>query len=159
MHQRTEATLAELESKDWFANVGKHDSDRVTILNSWNEAVASCQSKEWGDLCLEASNQYASRLAERDKARFGAWNEHVKELKKITIPLVLRKTQRVVDTNQLPKAFVDMVQWDILHLCMEAEYADVFPPGFFASQAYWYLRGHFPCGWEGTFPAGRLVVY
>ena len=51
------------------------------------------------------------------------------------------------------------VQWDILHVCMEAEYADVYPPGFYASQAYWYVKGHFPCGWQGEFPNGKLIVY
>lgn len=159
MHQRTTSTLAELEQKDWFANVGKRDSDRVTFLGNWKEAVASCQSEEWISLCQEAANQYRSRLAERDMERFRLWNERVRELKAVTVPLVLRKTEKVVQANQLPKHFVDMIQWDILHLCMEAEYADVFPPGFFASQAYWYLNGHFPCGWNGDFPKGQLVVY
>jgi hypothetical protein len=69
------------------------------------------------------------------------------------------KTRAVAETHALPKVFEDTVQWDVLHLCMEAEYADVYPPGFFASQAYWYVAGRFPCGWEGKFPAGRLVVY
>jgi hypothetical protein len=75
------------------------------------------------------------------------------------VPLVLRKTKAVVEANHLPRGFVDTVQWDILRLCMEAEYADVFPPGFYASQAYWYMQGHFPCGWEGEFPQGRLTVF
>jgi hypothetical protein len=35
----------------------------------------------------------------------------------------------------------------------------VYPPGFFASNAYWYIKGHFPCGWEGEFPKGTLVIY
>jgi len=53
-----------------------------------------------------------------------------------------------------------MVQWEILGVCMEAEYADVYPPGFYASQAYWYVKGHFPCGWEGgEFPKGKLIIY
>jgi hypothetical protein len=42
---------------------------------------------------------------------------------------------------------------------MEAEYADVCPPGFFTSIAHWYLNGHFPCGWWGAFPQGKLVIY
>jgi hypothetical protein len=55
--------------------------------------------------------------------------------------------------------FENMVQWDILHVCMEAEYADVYPPGFYASQAYWYVKGHYPCGWQGEFPKGKLIIY
>ncbi len=37
--------------------------------------------------------------------------------------------------------------------------ADVYPPGFYASQAYWYASGHFPCGWRGKVPQGKLIVY
>lgn len=37
--------------------------------------------------------------------------------------------------------------------------SDLYPPGFFASNANWYVRGHFPCGWRGEFPKGQLVIY
>lgn len=40
---------------------------------------------------------------------------------------------------------------------MEAEYADIFRPAFYASQAYWYVKGHFPCGWEVAFQAENLL--
>ncbi|WP_063571246.1 MULTISPECIES: hypothetical protein [Luteibacter] len=159
MHQRTALTLAELDTSEWFINVGKRESNRVSLLHDWSEAIASCEGDDWLDLLQEAASQYRSRLAEGDVERFRQWNEHVRELKTVTIPLVNRKTRSVVEANRLPKHFVDVVQWDILHVCMEAEYADVFQPGFFASQSYWYLNGHFPCGWTGRFPNGKLVVY
>jgi len=159
MHQRTIATLTELESKNWFVNVGKRDSDHVVFLTGWDEAIKSCMGEPWESLCQEAVNQYRTRLLERDKLRFRDWNLLVREIKGNTVPLVLNKTKKVVDANQLPKGFIDTVQWDILNLCMEAEYADIFPPGFFASQAFWYIKGHFPCGWEGNFPNGKLVVF
>ena len=159
MHQRTISNLIELENTKWFVNVGKPDSEHVIFLTSWNNAINSCTGTEWESLCQEAVNQYRTRLLERDKQRFRDWNVLVREIKKSTVPLVLSKTKNVVDTNQLPKRFIDTVQWDILHLCMEAEYADVFPPGFFASQAFWYMKGHFPCGWKGEFPDGQLVVF
>jgi hypothetical protein len=91
--------------------------------------------------------------------RFREWNTIVRELKKSTVPLVQRKTKSVVDANGLPQGFINAVQWDVLHVCMEAEYAEVFPPGFFAAQSYWYSQGHFPCGWEGDFPQGRPVIF
>jgi hypothetical protein len=73
---------------------------------------------------------------------------------------VRRKIQAAVQERTLPPVFGRTVQWDLLHLCMEAEYADVYPPGFFASHAYWYIKGHFPCGWRGgEFPNGTLIIY
>ena len=91
--------------------------------------------------------------------RFHLWNDIVAEIKPISQALVREKAKDVIEENKLPKVFLDTVDWDIIHLCMEAEYADVYPPGFFASQSHWYVKGHCPCGWNGEFPNGRLIVY
>ncbi len=159
LNQKTISTLNELENAQWFLNVGHIDSDYPAYLNSWTEAIKSCESEQWEALCQEASNQYRARLQERNPDRFREWNATVKKVKEVSIPLVLKKTHQIVECNKLPKGFIDTVQWDILHLCMESEFADVFPPGFYASQAYWYVKGHFPCGWDGEFPNGKLIVY
>jgi hypothetical protein len=159
MHPRTEATLEKLRQVQWFRCVGVRDTEAADVLSSWHEAIESCGSAEWEDLCLEAANQYCERLAERSPQRFQTWNDIVLAIKPTALALVQEKTKQVVEANDLPAAFVNAVNWDILHLCMDAEYADVYPPGFFASQAYWYVKGHFPCGWQGQFPEGKLIIY
>lgn len=159
MHPRTVATLEELECANWFACVGKKDTTAAIVLSSWHEAIDSCGSVEWQNLCLEAANQYRVRLVERSKECFVRWNEIANEIKTTTVPLVRRKIEDVVHEQDLPQVFEHMVQWDILHVCMEAEYADVYQPGYYASQAYWYVKGHFPCGWDGEFPKGKLIIY
>ncbi len=159
MHPRTISTLHELEKADWFSHVGEKDAAAATVLSSWGEAGEHCASLEWQNLCLEALNQYRERLLERSKEKFQKWNEIVAQVKLTTIPFVRRKIQPIVSAHNLPRDFEGMVQWDVLGVCMESEYAEVYPPGFYASQAYWYVRGHFPCGWEGNFPQGRLIIY
>jgi hypothetical protein len=159
MHPRTAVTLERLDKAQWFSRVGVNDVRLAIVLASWQEAIDHCSSDGWEDLCLEASNQYRERLAERSPERFTKWNEIVDELKSITIPFVRQKIEHVVRENNLPKVFEDMVQWDILGVCMEAEYADVYPPGFYAGLAFWYDKGHFPCGWRGPFPKGTIVIY
>ena len=159
MEKRSRATLDELEQVEWFSHVGEPRDGPYVILRTWQDAITSCSSLSWENLCLEAANQYRQRLQEQSPSRLAKWNEVVAELKVFTIPFVKRKISHVVEGHALPKAFEDQVQWDILHLAMEAEYADVYPPGFYASQAFWYLNGRFPCGWDGQFPNGRLVLY
>ncbi|WP_131989873.1 hypothetical protein [Chthoniobacter flavus] len=160
MNGRTIATLQDLEKAVWFSYVGVKDTTAAIVVSSWPDAISYCSSVEWGDLCVEASNQFRERLLERSKERFEKWNEITLELKKATVPFVQRKIEAVVREHNLPKIFEDMVQWDILGVCMEAEYADVYPPGFYASHAYWYVKGHFPCGWQGgPFPNGTLAIY
>jgi len=159
MNPRVEATLGQLEKSDWFARVGVKDAAAAIVLSSWQEAIEHCSSIEWENLCLEASNQYRMRLLEKSQERYNQWNELVDQLKPVTEALVRRKIEAVVRENNLPKVFEDTVQWDILGVCMEAEYADVYPPGYYASQAYWYVKGHFPCGWEGDFPNGKIIIF
>jgi hypothetical protein len=163
MHERTKLTLEQLENAEWFAKVGKpyqsEEPKKLLFIKTWEEAIQWCSSQYWDDLILEAQNQYREKLFERSIERFRLWNDIVDEMKKHTIPLVERKTEKVIIENDLPKIFSDCVDWDILGVCMEAEFADVFPPGFFASQAFWYVRGRFPCGWQGDFPDGKLVIF
>jgi hypothetical protein len=159
MHPRTVATLNKLENAAWFSRVGIKDTNVAIVLSSWHEAIEHCSSLEWENLCLEARNQYCERLVQRSPKLWDKWNDIVVEMKRFTEPLIERKIETVVRENNLPRVFRATVRWDILGVCMESEYADVVPPGYYASQAYWYVKGHFPCGWQGNFPDGMLIIY
>ena len=163
MHPRPKAALEQLETANWFSQVGTmygvSQPEKIIMLSSWQEAVEQCSTIEWENLCLEAQNQYRMRLLEKNKDRYRQWNDVVEMLKPTTIPFVQRKIEATVKQHDLPKVFEVTVQWDILGVCMESEFADVYPPGFFASNAYWYMKGHFPCGWQGEFPKGTLIIY
>lgn len=104
MHPRTKATLEDLSASDWFARVGVADTDAAIVLSSWYEAIESCQSSGWEDLCFEAINQFCERLAERSMERYRKWNDLVSELRPITNDLVHGKTWKVVEENSLPKS-------------------------------------------------------
>lgn len=159
MHARTLATLDDLRSVSWFGRVGVRDTEAAHVVSSWAEAMESCRSEDWRDLRQEAVNQYHRRLQERSPQRRMLWNDLVAEIKPVTQALVKEHTEALITENRLPPHFRAAVEWDVLFCCMEAEYADVYPPGFYSSQAYWYVKGHFPCGWRGAFPAGKLVIY
>jgi hypothetical protein len=159
MHRNTLAVLEQLQKASWFSHVGAHDTTAAIILSSWRQAIAFCGSPEWEDLRLEMANQYCERIARHSKERFARWNEIVDGLKKTLVPLVREKIEPVVQQQNPPKAFEDSVRWDIIHLCMEMEYSDVVPPGFYAGLGSWYIRGHFPCRWRGVFPEGMEIIY
>ena len=159
MHPRTTDTLKELEDAVWFSHVGVKDAATAIVLASWPEAIEHSRSFEWECLRTEALNQYRERIVERSKERWYLWNDIVREVKKFSEPLVERKIAAVVREHNHPKIFEARVRTDIAGVLIEAEYADVYPPGFFASNAYWYVNGHFPCGWCGVFSEGKLVIY
>ncbi len=157
------ATLQELENASWFSRVGNMTGikypEKILMLSSWKEAIDYCSSIEWENLRLEARERFRGMLMRKDKERWRQWNQVVESVKPTVADLVERKTGAVVDQFKLPQVFVSRVRWDVLSLLMESEYSDVQPPGFFASNAFWYVNGHFPCGWVGKFPEGRLVLY
>jgi hypothetical protein len=161
MTPETKATLRQLEDADWFSLVGQHDANTnvAIVLSSWDEAIEHCSSMEWENLELQIVNRLCEKLLAAAPDRFNQWNEIVNEMKQHTIPLVERKIAAVVEQCHLPKVFSDSVQWDILNLCMESEYIDVVPPGFYAGMAFWYVNGHFPCGWKDEPPKGKPIIY
>lgn len=155
----TNATFEQIASADWFSAVGGPADGNVVTVSSWAEAIEQCASLEWENICLDAANQLRTRIGAVAPERLQHWNAIVERMKAVSIPLVRTKLSRVVSENTLPKVFEDTVQWDMLHLLMEAEFSDVVAPSFYAAQAFWYLKGRFPCGWTGTFPGGHLVIF
>lgn len=156
----TRATLAEIAAFDWFSRVGKRDPNVSTaiILGNWYEAAASLEG-DWEDLCLDAANGYREQLMLVAKSQYQTMNEVVGLIKRETEPMIDALLERRADLRALPKVIHDTMRWDMVHLCVEAEFSDCLPPGFYASNSYWYSVGHLPCGWKGRFPDGRIIIY
>jgi hypothetical protein len=57
-----------------------------------------------------------------------------------------------------PMRILTSIEWDVLHACMEMHFADFVSPGIYSRMLELYYEGHFPCGWEGKAPEGRLLV-
>ncbi|HLH96326.1 MAG TPA: hypothetical protein VKW08_14525 [Xanthobacteraceae bacterium] len=159
MYSRTIARIEKLEKASWFSRIGVAAGASVAAVSSWPEAITCCDTKEWTDLRQEMLNQYGVYIHQHHRERLQDWNERIQAIKKLTEPLVERKTAPVIRENALPDIFRTRVRFDVAIFCMEAEYDDICPPGFFTRLGSWYLDGHFPCGWWGLFPEGKLIVY
>jgi hypothetical protein len=160
MHPRTVATLDGLREVEWFAKVGVRDTQAAEVLATWKQAVDACSSPQWRDLRIDAANAYRTKLLEASPSEFKRWNAVAAEVRPEARALVAEKSKRVVNVFDLPKEFVSALNWDITHLCLESEFADAAAPGFYAGQAYWYMQGHFPCGWQGPLnTSGRPIIF
>ena len=157
----TQATIIAISGFDWFSLVGSRNPNVTTaiVLDNWYEAIASAEAVEWENLGLDAANGYREQLCAVAPSRFSTWNEKVEAIKRITQPLISDVFFRKPGLAALPRVIRDSTEWDILHVCLEAEFSDCLPLGYYASMSYWYSVGHFPCGWRGQFPDGRLVIY
>jgi hypothetical protein len=160
MKPRTISLLQVIENTGWFTSVGQKGISNVIYVKSWLEAVANCVGPVWSDVHLEANNILGGRVLSKSQPRYNQWNEVVAMVKPPVLELTKRKTAAIMAAEKLPKEFWWSVSADIIGAAMECEYADIVEPEFFNTIIIpRYLKGHFPCGWEGDFPAGRLIVY
>ncbi len=159
MNTSTHDLFEQLKSSVWFSNAGCSHGENAITLGTWDIAIQSRRSPEFQDLRLTASNALRRAIQSVSLDRYQKWNDHIDDLKPLTMPLVRRKINDLMIQNHFSNEFEGAVQWDILHACLESEYSDIVPLGFYSNLAQWYLKGHFPCGWQGGYPDGKLIVY
>jgi hypothetical protein len=157
---RSRNVLISLRELNWFSSVGSAVDEDVVTPKSWSAAISHSASDFWDDFVLDRRNEFTRRLQKLSPSRDDEWNECAREIKLELESLIFGITQSVTENRNMAKKLFSVVRWDILHFVLEVEYSDVLPSAFFTEQAKWYLRGHFPCGWEGgEYPQGRRIVY
>lgn len=159
MRRSTENLLEQLEDAEWFSSVGRPTESSVLNVPSWHEAMATRATEEWDEALLGGANQIRQGLGVQHNDRYQEWNAIVHEAMPSIQQLIAKKTAPTLSTVSLPPYFNAMVQGDIVHMCVEMAYVNIVPAGFYSGLAEWYCQGHFPCGWIGAYPNGKLIIY
>lgn len=64
------------------------------------------------------------------------------------------------DAYEAPYPFCEFSFQDhCAYIAAELVVAHVSPIHLLRDMWHWYRRGHWPCGWEGEWPEGRLIVF
>lgn len=157
---KTSEVLTLLDDSVWFRAVGKKHDVTFKVVESWLHALASCSSHEWINVLNEGFNILGTKVQSRAMPRYQEWNDLIARVRPPVIELAKKKTEIVSREHKLPEQFLGSVFGSVLGIAMESEYSDLVEPSFFTNIILdCYLKGHFPCGWEGEFPNGRLIVY
>ena len=115
----------------------------------------------WENVELEAQNQFTLWLHLNHRANYQKWNKIIVSHKTASVnPLIEKKIGPFQTKNGLDLALVHCVQWDILGALIENSYLGTGHKAFFFLELFMvYEAGHFPCGWVGEWPQGRLLVF
>jgi hypothetical protein len=159
--------LAErLKNISWFSHCGKQNESSapfaVEWCPSWEAAQTSCASPEWENLTLDARNGLTAFLHEHANREYQHWNEIAKRARDDVIkPLETGAWVPYINANHLDIKVLHCLQWDVLAALMESAYRQVRKkvPDFFSRLIVVYESGHFPCGWSGDWPEGKLCVW
>jgi hypothetical protein len=142
----TIAALDKLDEVLWFESVGRSEFENVVQLHNWSDAADCACSRLSRDFRNERGNLLSESVAAKSTVRFQQWNEIVRIVKPFVTALLHDKADKIISPNGLFGDVLHALNWDILHLCIECEYADLVDPGYFHATAFYYSRGHFPCG-------------
>ena len=160
MRPETKTILDDLKNTQFFLSVGEPVKDKNVIgLKSWKQAIKSAKKIDWQNLKLEWGNILSGTLAVQHTERFQNWNNVAIDMKTYLMPIVDEKVAALGLPEDLGRRLHSSVAWDLLSLLMESEYSDLVKPYYYAALGVIYFDGHFPCGWEGEYPKGKLVVY
>lgn len=151
--------LQRLVELDWFHSVGRPViGDEVISAASWDEAIRFCSTEAWEVASLEAANSLSGRLHElHPDWSAKKWNLAADSICMPVRELVEKRMPEFARTHGLPKLVSDSVDWTLIHYLKEATFSPA--PGFFTRLGEFFLLGHFPCGWKGNYPKGKLIVY
>ena len=110
-------------------------------------------------LCDEQSTTCLVYLHRFFRDEYQKWNPIAYHAKEVLEGGAWAKVEAYVNQHNLESYVGGRVRWDTLNAVMEAAYHEFNPPVFFLKLLEFYESGHFPCGWEGEFPDGRLLVF
>ncbi len=153
-----EDALSHFSFHGLFGRCGEAVDDAHSVPG-WRSALEFAESEVWDDFVLDRANAIRLWVRPISVERFGCWGD-------FSVPAGARwdsiqdavRSRSPVDdgiwTRTLPT-----VEWILVHAAVEEAYADLDCPDWHRRMLKWLCDGHFPCGWDGEYPAGSPVVY
>ena len=158
--KKTDEFYVQLKDASLFSSVGLPLEGPYHRVKNWNEAIDLYLDDEQQNVLLDVRNTMSDLLEDEI---YEHWNLIAENSRNRFEPLIDRKVQEAYKAQRIPKKLAENkhygIYWDIFHYVIECEYAEYLKPGVFSIKADLYLKGYFPCGWEGDFPVGRLIVF
>jgi len=148
-----------LQNIPWFVNIGRGGYlNDIKNITAESDFISHITSAHWEDVTLQASNVITGYLEKRQSSKYQCFNGLVRKAKEIIdieiMPII--KNPTTLDDDIL----INNVKWDLVSFLAEETYKAYLPnERFFERLTVIYENGHIPCGWEGQWPSGRLVIY
>lgn len=142
----------------WLNSVGKPTLlSSVRQVKNDNDFIVHINSMQWENTTLEAGNKISGFLARSYFNLYHNWNPLVREAKNILGNEIIPITSSVLISNEM---VINNIKWDLVNYLLEDAYKDKLRfKLFFDELVNVYESGHIPCGWDGEWPEGNLVIY
>ena len=132
----------------------------IKTINSYDNFIQSLKSIEWENTTLEIENLLTVYLNDKYNKEYQEWNKIVK----IATEYYENDIKSTINLNNILKedkeTIIQDIRWNIMGILLENSYANLKKESYFKYVIFEiYKNGHIPCGWEGEFPNGKLLIY
>jgi hypothetical protein len=156
----TREFLLALHEITFFAHVGSPSSDPTARhVHSWIAAMRNCNQQDWNNAQLDMSNDIGRRVRSVSKRLYSTWNSVVHRVNPHIEYLFRRKLRLFRVKFFFYPPLTHSIRCDLRRCCIEKEFQDLCGTGYSTRIGEHYLNGHLPCGWEGDYPRGRLIIF
>ncbi len=160
LQAKTEALLSQASDFPWFAHVGEGSLEQSLVVKNWDVAIEKCTSIDYENFGIEMTNHIRRVVRTASVERYQQWNEITAIVRPPIIGMAMSAIERVpVVSQECITAIKLQISRDLIRACIESEYADFFPPGYYLDTFQIYSLGRFPCGWNGDYPQGQRIIY
>ena len=159
MNQSTRSLIGEFGKLDFFNMCGLPGDASVIHVDDWDTAIWMITHPDWTDYKEWFWSDRLRVLSMEFPQEIKTWNDVVDEVKSFTEPLVDEIERARFAGQEVPKDVFDAIRWDLVQGCMEREYEEIVPNSIYTKLAEQYLAGRLPCGWDGDYPDGSVVVF
>lgn len=144
-----------------LTRVGTGDLSGMTRVGTWREAARLCDDDETLSMLVESMNLVADKVQDVDYNLHNLRNIFAAYSKPRLPELAEKYIKPRVPAEIDPKLIINQINWIVVGATIERCYAivGVVEPMWATRWCQLIVDGYFPCGWEGEFPNGRLIVY
>lgn len=170
-HAAVDAFLDELRGFDWYSRLGQAHPDDASLMRIDFGFIAARHEEPmyapWGDELIQAEAEIERLVFEH--RRLSEFQELGSEIfsgvygrlpDDLLIGLEQRYAHLIDEIGFYPSEMFEPPLRLIVGATREVMLADLAPGlGFFRQTMAWFRAGHWPFGWEGGSPAGRIILW
>ncbi|WP_297429673.1 hypothetical protein [Clostridium sp.] len=163
IRKSVEDMVKRLKNVPWFENCGMMNATskfEIGYAKDVSSVIKHCSSTRWQNILLEKGDDISAYIiVYRVKTKY-SWNEVVKVIKNDILPeiskYVNKKWTKKYGESQEIKVEIESNLLTILLLHVFKEYKE---EPFHNELLNIYEQGYFPCGWKGTYPNGKIIIF
>ncbi|MCT4583982.1 MAG: hypothetical protein N4A54_03570 [Peptostreptococcaceae bacterium] len=158
-----EDMIQKLKEIPWFENCQQSDAISkfdISYCNSVNSTIKHCSSIRWENLLLDKSEDISCHIIVNGIKTKYKWNDVVKTISKYILPKILNYVENKwidkYEKNEKIRIEFNSVLMNFLLAHIFSKYKE---EPFHDELLKIYEQGYFPCGWKGTYPEGKIIIF